>query len=94
MKEKLQRLFQPILKFFENDSPEYQITPTNRKVALCISITLLGLAVLIIVIAGSQPFTSYFPPVLIFGSVGFVGTVVGLLGSDHAVAKLVGNRAK
>lgn len=94
MKETLRRLCHPILRFFENESPEYQITPTNRKVALAISLTFLGIAISMPLILSSMPFSSYFPPVLIFGTVGFVGTIVGALGSDHAVAKLVGNRAK
>lgn len=94
MKEKLQRLFYPLLKLFENESPEYQLTPTNRKVALAISITFLVISILIPLILSSKPFSGYFLQVLIFGSVGIVGTIVGSLGSDHAVAKLVGNRRK
>lgn len=94
MKDSLRRLFYPILRFFENDSDEFNLTSTNRKVALFISTTFVIIALLLPVIASGSPFTSYIFPVIVFGSIGFIGLVVGSLGSDHAVAKLVGNRAK
>lgn len=94
MKERLRSVFQPVLKYFENDSDEFQLTPTNRKVALFISGTFVILAILIPVIGSSQPLSSFIFPVLVFGILGIIGLIVSLLGSDHAVAKLVGNRRK
>lgn len=94
MKDHLRQTFSFILNIFENESDEYNLTATNRKVALFICGTFSILAILIPIIAASKPVTSYIFPVLVFGVLGFVGLVVGILGSDHAVAKLVGNRVK
>ena len=94
MKGRLRQLFHPILRFFENDSDEFNLTPTNRKVALFISATFVIIAILPPVIASGSPITGYIFPMIVFGGIGFIGLVVGSLGSDHAVAKLVGNRAK
>ena len=94
MKDRLRQLFHPVLRFFENDSDEFQLTPTNRKVALFISATFVIIAFLLPIIASAQPFTAYIFPVAVFGGIGLIGLVVGILGSDHAVAKLVGNRIK
>lgn len=94
MKDRLRHLFHPILKFFENDSDDFKLTSTNRKVALFISVTFVIIAFLLPIIASTQPVTAYIFPVVVFGGIGFIGLVVGILGSDHAVAKLVGNRIK
>lgn len=94
MKESLRRLFSPILKIFENESDEFNLTKTNRKVVLFISVTFACLAILIPIIVAGKPVSSYIFPTLVFGTIGIVGLIVGCLGSDHAVAKLVGNRAK
>lgn len=94
MKERLRKLMNPLLSRFENNSDDYQLTPTNRKVALFISGTFLILAIVIPFIVWPQPITSFIFPVIVFGSLGIVGLIVGTLGTDHAVAKLVGNRRK
>ncbi len=94
MKKRLCQIFGPILRIFENDSDEFILTPTNRKVTLFIGVTFVIIAVLIPIIGASQPVMAYIFPVIVFGSIGFVGVVVGSLGSDHAVAKLLGNRIK
>lgn len=94
MKNCLTKLFGPILNLFENNSDEYIIKPLNRKVVLAIGVLMTGLAILILYIAWPDRLGSYFLPPLIFGVVGITALIVGILGSDHAVAKLIGARRK
>lgn len=94
MKQTLTRLFSPILNVFENTSDEYIIKPLNRKVVLAIGVLMTGLAILILFLAWPDKIGSYFLPPIIFGVVGITALVVGSLGSDQAVAKLIGNRKK
>jgi len=94
MKERLCQVFGPILRFFEDESDELILTPTNRKVTLFIGATFVIIAFLIPIIGAGYPVTAYIFPEVVFGGIGFVALVVGSLGSDRAVAKLVGNRIK
>tara|TARA_R110002073_G_scaffold161665_2_gene317249 strand:+ start:94 stop:378 length:285 start_codon:yes stop_codon:yes gene_type:complete len=94
MKTTLIKIFSPILNQFENESDEYILKPLNRKVVLAIGALMSGLSILILFLAWPDKISSYFLPPLIFGMVGITALVVGCLGSDHAVAKLIGNRKK
>lgn len=94
MKNALTKLFSPILNLFENDSDEYILKPLNRKVVLAIGVLMTGLSILVFYLAWPDQIGSYFLPPLIFGVVGITALIVGCLGSDHAVAKLIGNRKK
>ena len=90
MKDTLAKLFWPILKFFETDE-----VPTNYKPSHRVILIVVG-ALFMVLTAGSVA-AAYFSgqvgaliPVLVFFSVGTVTLVVGLLGSDSAVAKIWG----
>ena len=92
MKQTLQKIFSPILNQFENDAPEYYVRPLNRKIVLAIGVLMTFLASVVLYIAYPDKLGSYFLPPLIFGAVGLTALVVGCLGSDKAVAKLIGSK--
>jgi len=94
MKTTLTKIFSPILNLFENDTDEYILKPLNRKVVLAIGVLMSGLSILVLYLAWPDKISRYFLPPLIFGLVGITALIVGFLGSDHAVAKLIGNRKK
>jgi len=88
----LQKTCSPILNQFENDAPEYYVRPLNRKIVLAIGVLMTFLAGITFYIAYPDKLSSYFLPPLIFFAVGFTALVVGCLGSDKAVAKLIGSK--
>lgn len=92
MKDALKKIFSPILNQFENDSPEYFVRPLNRKIVLAIGTLMMFLAIVILYIAFPDKLTEYFLPPLVFGAVGITALVVGCLGSDKAVAKIIGSK--
>jgi len=94
MKNLLRQLFSPLLNIFENTSDEFTLTPTNRKVTLIIGAATLVMTILMPIISGLENWTGFIFPVLVFGSMSICSFVIGCLGSDHAVAKLLGNRKK
>jgi hypothetical protein len=90
MKSFLQNVFSPILSFFEDDSENYTIATWKRPVLFLISITFLGLAIAVPVFSPEDIGFAVLLPVIVFGSLGFTGFIVSALGSDHAVAKILG----
>ena len=92
MKNTLRNIFCPILNIFENNNDEFIYRSLNRKIVLFISSVFFLLAF-------GVPF--YMPPLIemgfwfvmiVFGGLSSVGLIVGSLGSDKAVAKLLGSR--
>ena len=92
MKHLLRTIFSPILMVFERGDEPYAYKPLNRKILIAIGVlfSFLGTAVVYLSPADVDP--GYFLPVGVFGAAGIVCLVVGLLGSDRAVAKIWGNR--
>jgi hypothetical protein len=92
MKDQLRRLFGFLLNPLEKGTADYQYKPLNRTVLLVMSLVFLGLSLAVAWVAISQGAWSHLVAALIFGGVSILGLVVGLLGSDRAVAKLWGNK--
>jgi VIT1/CCC1 family predicted Fe2+/Mn2+ transporter len=92
MKEQLRALFSPILKGLESGTEEYHYKPMNRQILLFFSVAFGSLATLVVFSLPEDPQLGYYLPVLVFGSLSFVGFVVSLLGTDRAVAKIWGNK--
>jgi len=92
MKTALRKLFSPILNYFESGNGEYVYKASHRKILLFMSglFFLLSIISLIAAIAASQ--LAGFLPILIFFTGGFVCMIVGLLGNDHAVARIWGSK--
>jgi CHASE2 domain-containing sensor protein len=92
MKTTLRKLFSPILNYFESGYGNYVYKPSHRKILLfmgCLSF-FLSIISLIAAVAASQ--TAGFIPILVFFIGGFVCVIVGLLGNEHAVAKIWGSK--
>lgn len=91
MKQQLRKLFSPLLTGLEAGSDDYAYKPSHRKILITMSILFSGLALLVLVFNRGGD-VGYLFPVVVFGLIGFVGLVVGFLGTDRAVAKIWGNR--
>lgn len=92
MKNLLKNIFSPILNIFENNNDEYIYRSLNRKIVLFISVVFSLLAFALPVFMPQLIQMGYWFVMLVFGGLSFVGLIVGLLGSDKAVAKLLGSR--
>lgn len=92
MKDTLRKLFSPILNGFENGSEPYTYKPLNRKILIVIGVLFLALASGIAYLSFDKGELGYFLPVIVFSGISLVSLVVGLLGTERAVAKIWGNR--
>jgi len=93
MKQILRKICSPILNVFESGDEEYAIKPLSRKILLVISVLFSGLASVVFYLMPDEADVGYFLPVFIFGGIALVGFIVGLLGTDRAVAKIWGSRS-
>ena len=53
---------------------------------------MFGLAIAVPLVAPVDVRAGSWLPTIVFGFMGLVGLIVGILGSEHAVAKLLGGR--
>lgn len=91
MKDTFRSLFSPLLNKFEAGTDEYHYKASHRKILLVMGSLFLGLAALVLWSAMGQDIT-YLLPVIVFGGLGLVSLIVGLLGNDRAVAKIWNSR--
>lgn len=91
MKQILRTLFSPILNIFESGNEEYIYKPSHRKILIFFGCLFTALALLVFFISRTQA-SSYLFPVLIFGGAGLLSLLIGLVGTDRAVAKIWGSR--
>lgn len=91
MKSFFRTLFFPILSLFESGNEPFLYKASHRTILLFISVMFSGLASVVFALKPEGD-SGYLFPVIIFGAIGVVGFVVGLLGSDRAVAKIWGSR--
>ena len=91
VKKQCRALFSPILNIFESGNEPFAYKPSHRKILIIMGCLFCGLATLVLFLAqGEDP--GYFLPVLIFGGAGLLSLLIGLLGTDRAVAKIWGSR--
>jgi len=83
----MSKLLSLILDPLENASEQYEYKPLQRKVLWFLSLLFFSLALAVLLIAKGKPISAYIP-VLVFGTVSVYGFIVGLFGSDRAVANL------
>ncbi len=83
--------FSPILGLFESGDETFLYKRSHRMILLFMSVMFSGLASVVFALMPDGD-AGYWFPVVIFGSVGVVGFVVGLLGNERAVAKIWGSR--
>ncbi len=92
MKNQLRNLFAPLLNPLEAGNEPYNYKPSHRTILLAIAALFSLLATLVCVFSSGGESYGYLIPVVVFGGVASVGLIVGLLGSDRAVAKIWGNK--
>lgn len=92
MKTFFQQLFAPLLNIFEKNNEEFVHRTLNRKIVLFVSIVFALLAFALPAFMPILVEMGYWFVMIVFGGLSLVGLIVGLLGSDKAVAKLLGSR--
>jgi len=92
MKALFRKFFSPVLNLFEQGDEDFICKPHSRKILVFISILFSGLAAAVYYFIPAQSEIAYYLPVLIFGGIALIGFIVGLLGTDRAVAKIWGSR--
>jgi single-stranded DNA-specific DHH superfamily exonuclease len=92
MEKILRRMFQPILRIFESADGEYRYEKSHRKILIAVGVLFLALSAVSAVLAITSSQLGGLIPFLVFFMIGFVCEVVGLLGSNRAVAKIWGNK--
>jgi hypothetical protein len=91
-RQRLRRLFSPLLNVFEQGTDPYLYKSMNRKILIAMGLMFAGLsAVLTMNIIANETY-GYFIPVIVFSSVALVSIIVGTLGNERAVAKIWGNK--
>lgn len=91
MKRLLRTLFSPILNIFESGDAPYSYKPSHRTILVVIGVLFSGLATLLLwLVQGMEP--TYLLPVFVFGGVGFLSLLIGLMGNERAVAKIWNSR--
>ncbi len=91
MKKQLRTLFSPVLKIFEAGTEPFSYKPSQRTILIVIGCIFTALAALVFVIALGKDI-AYLLPVFIFAGIGFISLLVGVLGSDRAVARIWNSR--
>ena len=92
MKNFLKYIFSPILNIFEKNNNEFVCRSLNRNIALFISAVFFLLAFALPYYMPQLIQMGYWFVMIVFGSLSSVGLIVGISGSDKAVAKLLGSR--
>jgi len=91
VKRQLRSMFSPILNILESGTEPFAYKSSHRTILIVLGGLFSGLAALVMLYAqGKDP--GYLLPVLVFGIVGLVSLLVGLIGNDRAVAKIWGSR--
>ena len=92
MKKHLRRLFSPILNIFEKGDDNYSYKAQNRIVLIVMGALFWLLCAAVVFSSKYLEGYGYLFPAMVFFLVGFVGLLVGTLGSDKAVARIWFNR--
>jgi len=92
MKNTLRQAFGFILRFFESGDEPYNYKPLSRKVLIVVGVLFNAIWMFTAYLYAGKGSYDYLLPVGVFFLVGLVCLVVGLLGTDRAVAKIWGNK--
>ncbi|HEY7885592.1 MAG TPA: hypothetical protein VIC08_11680 [Cellvibrionaceae bacterium] len=92
MKNALRALFSPLLKPLEAGDDPYHYKSLSRKILLFFGVVFCGLGTLVLYLIPPGADVAYYLPVVVFIVAGSYGLIVGLLGTDRAVAKIWGNK--
>jgi hypothetical protein len=92
MKMTLRKLFSPVLNYFESGDSNYVYKPSHRKILLFMGGLSFFLSIISLIASIATNQLAGFLPILVFFIGGFVCVIIGLLGNDHAVAKIWGSK--
>lgn len=92
MKSLFRQIFGFILRFFESGDEPYDYKPLNRKVLIVVGVLFNVIWIFTTYLYAGRGSYDFLLPVGVFFTVGLICLVVGLLGTDRAVAKIWGNR--
>lgn len=92
MKDFFRKVFWPILFFFEKGGSAEGYRPSHRKILMAVGFLFLVLSGVSVLAARVAETLSALFPIVLFFVVSLVCFVVGLLGSDSAVARIWGSR--
>lgn len=92
MKNRLIKLFWPILSIFEEGDEVFIYKPLHRKILLVIGVLFTLLACVALYLSTLVAGMGGLIPVIVFFCVGSVCIIVGTLGSERAVAKIWRNK--
>ena len=92
MRDFLRKVFWFILAVFEKGDGPYVYKPLNRVILIVVGLLFIFLSSIVLYTSDYVDGYGYLIPVIIFFTVVFVSTIVGLLGSERAVAKIWGTR--
>ncbi|MGB5251718.1 MAG: hypothetical protein WBN68_03220 [Sedimenticolaceae bacterium] len=92
MRNQLRHLFGFILQPFERGDESFNHKPLNRRILVAVGILFGVLCAVSITFGVVNGQAGYLIPIVVFGGASLVSLVVGLLGSDRAVARIWGNR--
>jgi hypothetical protein len=90
MKERLIKVFWPVLAMFEKGEPAVSFRPSHRKILLAVGLLFLVLFSVSLFFAFTSTQLGAVIPALVFGAVSAVSILVSSLGSDVAVARIWG----
>lgn len=91
MKKTLRTIFSPLLNVFESGEEAFSYKASHRKILIFMGCLFSGLATAVFIFSPAGD-PGYYIPVVVFGGGGFISLLVGLIGSDRAVAKIWGSR--
>lgn len=91
MKEVLRIIFSPILNIFESGDEPFTYKASHRKILIFMGCLFSGLATAVFIFLPADDL-GYLIPVVVFGVAGVISLLVGLLGTERAVAKIWGSR--
>ncbi len=92
MKSLLRKIFSPILKPLEAGTDDYAYKPSHRTILIALGVLFTFLASVVLFFTQYTDDLGYFFPVIIFGGSGALSMIVGLLGTNRAIAKIWGSR--
>ncbi|MFT6275414.1 MAG: hypothetical protein ACJAZ0_001510 [Halioglobus sp.] len=92
MKVLLEKIFWPILKFFETGGDPTNYKKSHRVALNAVGVLFIFLAAVSATAASATGGVGSLIPVIIFLAVGIVAVVVGSLGSKSAVSKIWGTK--
>lgn len=91
MKELFIKIFWFVLRHFEKGDGPYAYKSSSRMILLIVGLLFSGLSGGSLIVSLMQGEFAALVPIIVFFAVGAVCLIVGLLGSDRAVATLWGN---